>query len=201
MHIDGSGLTVEFKSPGHFEQLLTCKDTPGLAGQRKQKVEFLGAQMQLLVRQAGLARTWIDGQVSPVQEFSACLLACFTPAQYGFDPRKQLPRIEGFGEVIIRPKLKPNDLIDVFVSRGQHNDRGIVSHRTHPAAHFQAIESGQHYIQYDQGRFMALYRIERGGSIRYGQDSKTISLKVHARKLNDGRLIVHQQNQLIRHVE
>ncbi len=66
MDIHGAGLAVEIEAPGLLEQLLTCEDTSGLAGEGEQQFEFLGAQVERLTGDARLAADGINGQVGQV---------------------------------------------------------------------------------------------------------------------------------------
>jgi len=70
-------------------------------------------------------------------------------AQDGADARQELPRVERLGEVVVGPELEADDLVDVVALGGEHDDGdGRRSGRgPEPAAHLQAVDSGQHHVE------------------------------------------------------
>ena len=71
------------------------------------------------------------------------------PAQDRAQPRQQLARAEGLGEVIVGAELESDDAIGLLAARGEHQDREIGS-GPHAATHLEAIEIGEHHVE-DQG--------------------------------------------------
>ena len=67
-------------------------------------------------------------------------------AQYGPHPNHHLLRVKWLGNVIIRAKIKADQLIRVFYTGGEH-DNGQVGQRLigpNDAGYFPAIPVGQH---------------------------------------------------------
>ena len=47
------------------------------------------------------------------------------PAQHGADPRQQLARAEGLGDIIVGAGFQATDAVGLFAARGQHDDRHV----------------------------------------------------------------------------
>ena len=77
------------------------------------------------------------------------LLARLHAAQHGANPRGQLARVEGLGQVVVGPDLQADDAVDVFAAGRQQDDR----HGRAPperAKYLEAVLLGQHHIENDQ---------------------------------------------------
>ena len=70
----------------------------------------------------------------------------------GFEMRQQFERIEGFGEIEIGAQFQPQQLIDRFAARREHDDGNVLRQRTQAAADFVAVHLRQHHIEKDQIR-------------------------------------------------
>jgi hypothetical protein len=72
------------------------------------------------------------------------------------DARDELRRVEGLGQIVVGPHLEPDDPVDLFAFRGQHDDRDGFAGAANPSAHRESVFAGQHEIQHDQMRRVAL---------------------------------------------
>ena len=84
------------------------------------------------------------------------------PAQHGVDARDQLARIERLGEVIVGAHLQADDAIDVLALGGEHDDRHRLAGAAQAAAYRQAVLAGQHQVEHEQVRRIALQLACRG---------------------------------------
>ena len=64
-------------------------------------------------------------------------------------PRAELEKREGLDQVVVRTVLKPPHPVFDLVSRGEHEDRGLLA-ATHVAQDLESIHAGQHHVQHDQ---------------------------------------------------
>jgi hypothetical protein len=84
------------------------------------------------------------------------------------------------------------DLVNILLAGGEHqNGDGIVL-RPQAAIDLQIVHHGEHYIQHDQGGTQARCRFESRFAIPGRFDAEILSLQVHARQFDDGRLVVHE---------
>ena len=67
------------------------------------------------------------------------------PAHDGPDPSRELPRREGFDDVVVGAQLEPEDAIDLLPPRGEHHDRDIRS-LTDLACEITSVSVRQHHL-------------------------------------------------------
>src|SRR5919112_418312 len=79
------------------------------------------------------------------------------PAHYRPDARHQLPDGERLGDVVVRPKLEPDDPVYLVVAGSQHDDRHVAL-RPDPPYDLRAVELGEHDVEHDQVRLISLER-------------------------------------------
>ena len=72
--------------------------------------------------------------------------------QHGANPREELARVEGLGEVVVRADLEPDHLVHVLALGGQHDDGqgGPLGRRADLAADLEAVHAGQHQVEQDE---------------------------------------------------
>ncbi|KAG1439544.1 hypothetical protein G6F57_019361 [Rhizopus arrhizus] len=102
------------------------------------------------------ARAPVDGQ-RPELQMLRRLVQLIVPAHQRAYPGQQHARLHGFDDVIVGAGLQPQDLVQVVLARGQHQD-GRGRERAQIAAHLQAIPSRQHQIQDGDRRLVAAER-------------------------------------------
>ncbi|MNT81167.1 hypothetical protein D3C72_2207360 [compost metagenome] len=73
------------------------------------------------------------------------------------DPRQQHAGLDRFDDVIVGAGLQPQDLVQVVLACGQHQD-GRGRKRAQVAAHLQPVPAGQHQVQDGDRRIMAAER-------------------------------------------
>ena len=70
-------------------------------------------------------------------------------AQHRPDAGQQFARVERLRQIIVRAHLKPDDAVDLFALRGQHDDRDRRRGAQAPAQ-AQAVLARQHQVEHDQ---------------------------------------------------
>ena len=86
-------------------------------------------------------------------------------AQDRLDPRDELARVERLRQVVVGADLEPDDLVDVLVARGQHQDRHVGA-LADPLADLDAVDVRQHQVEHDQRRRVRGGLAERVGAGR-----------------------------------
>ncbi len=69
------------------------------------------------------------------------------PPQEGLDAAHELAQPEGLGQVVVRPELEPDHLVDLVIAGGQHEDRHLGACRADTAEDLESIDPGQPHVQ------------------------------------------------------
>jgi hypothetical protein len=69
--------------------------------------------------------------------------------QQGLDAGEQDARLNRFGNVVVGAHLEAENLVEILVAGGQHQDHAAIL-RAHGAADLETILAGQHDIEDDQ---------------------------------------------------
>ena len=67
----------------------------------------------------------------------------------------ELARVERLRQVVVGADLEADDLVDVLVARGEHQDRHLGA-AAQTAADLDPVDVGQHQVEDDQRRLLAL---------------------------------------------
>jgi hypothetical protein len=120
--------------------------------QLPEQVELLRRQLDLLVADVNLTAAGVDEQL-PVAELLALDLPALGrgAAKNGFHPGDELAGVERLGQVIVGADLQADDLVDVLVSRGQHQDRDV-GRLADAAADLDPVDVREHQVEDDQPR-------------------------------------------------
>ena len=110
------------------------------------------------------------------------------PAQHGPDPRRELPRRERLGHVVIGAQLEPGDAIGFLASGGEHDHRNGRD-GAEPAAELQAAQRGQHQVQDDQVRRVGQRPVEAHGAVVDPLDPVALTLQIAGHDLRDVRVV------------
>ena len=162
------------------------------------QVEGFAVQPHFKTRRVNEQVSQVDGGAVAGSGAFAGRAALAAP-QDGPDPRHQLARVEGLGHVIVSADLQANDLVQVIVAGGQHQDGRVSLLGLQAAANLQPIQARQHDIQNHQAGLQAAGGCQGSQPIADRFDAETFPLQVKAGQLDDIWLIVHQQDQLAGH--
>ena len=116
-----------------------------------EQVELLRRELEVLLTDAGLATARIDLEVA-VLDHGAFEVASFQAGapKDRFHARDELTRIERLGQIVVGAHLEPDDLVDVLVAGGEHEDQDV-GRLPDPAAHLDPVDIGEHEVEHDQG--------------------------------------------------
>ena len=77
-------------------------------------------------------------------------------AQHRVDACDELARIERLRQVVVGAHLEPDDAVDFLALRGEHDDRHRFARAAEASAYREAVLAGQHQVEHDQMRRIAL---------------------------------------------
>ena len=84
-------------------------------------------------------------------------------AQHALHARDELARVERLRQVVVGADLEPDDLVDVLVARGEHDDRHVGA-LADAAADLDPVHVGQVEVEDDQRRHLGGDRVQRPGA-------------------------------------
>ena len=99
------------------------------------------------------------------------------------------------GDVVVRAQLERQNLVDLLILGGQHDDRHA-ARLADLAAGLDAVEHGQHDVHDDEVGPLARGQRDRAASVAGRRNRIAASFEVEAQRLQDRRLIVDDQNLL-----
>ena len=77
------------------------------------------------------------------------VLSCVGTAHVRLDARHQLTHGERLGNIVVCTQLETHDLVGLFLTGGQHDDRRVLF-RAHPPADLEAVHLGQHDVEQNE---------------------------------------------------
>ena len=115
------------------------------------------------------------------------------PAEDGADPRCELAQRERLGHVVVGAELEADDLVDLGVLRGEHDDR----HRglgAEDPADLDARELGEHEVEQDEVGSLGPEGLERRATVGGGDGPIALHLEGFDEGLPEGRLVVNDED-------
>jgi hypothetical protein len=174
MNIHGARLAVKVEAPGFLQELLATENESAVLGQGEEQIKFLGAQVDRPRGEAHFPPGRIHRQVTELDRGRVRPLPLPAP-QDRFDARHQFVWVERLGQVIIGAKLQAQDLIDILIPGGQHQDRSRILRSPQTTANLEAIQFREHDVQHNQGGMLTGDLRERGFSIVRGRDPEAFA--------------------------
>src|SRR5688572_396821 len=196
MHVDGARVAGKRVAPDALEQLVAREYEAFVVEQLPEQVELLGRELDLLLADLHLAAAGVDRELT-VMELLLDVAATLgrSAAENTLDPRDELTRVEGLGQVVVGADLEPDDLVDVLVAGGEHQDRHVRG-LAHAAADLDPVDVRQHQVEDDQGGRL-------GGDVRQpsaaGRDRADVVagvLQVQGHEGGDRGFVLHDQDRL-----
>ena len=159
--VDRARVAGERVAPDALEQLVAREHEPAVVEQLPEEVELLRRELDLLVADHHLAAAGVDDEVA-VADLVALLAAPVgrRAAEDALHARHELARVERLRQVVVGADLEPDDLVDVLVAGGQHQDRHVGA-LAHAAADLQPVHVGQVEVEDDQRRRLGRDRVQR----------------------------------------
>ena len=115
------------------------------------------------------------------------------PAQHGADARGELARRERLRHVVVGAELEADDPVGLLAARGQQ-DHGQVRARPDPAAEREPVGAGQHHVEHDEVRRIALEQLARAVAVRRLERPVALALEVADDDLAHDRLVVDDED-------
>lgn len=115
------------------------------------------------------------------------------PAQQHVHPGGQLAHRERLGHVVVRADAEADQHVGLVVAGGQHEDRdGTLG--LDPAAHLQAVETGQHHVQDHQVGLPGLGGVDGRRTVRRGLDEEALGAQPRGDRLHDRGVVLDHQD-------
>ena len=198
MDVDRACLTVKVEAPGLLQNLLAAEDESAVFGEREEQVEFLGAEVEDPRRDSDLPARRVYGYVTEMDRSRViCFYRALAAPQNRFDTGHKLPRIKGLGQVVIRAQFQTEDLIDIFIASCKHQNGNPILQSSQATTDFKAIQFWEHDIQDYQGRLEPFHFFQGDFAVIRRLGVKSLSFEIHPRKLDDGRLIIYEEDQFV----
>src|SRR5918997_2823205 len=185
-------LVAELVAPHPPQQRATREHPPGARGERHQKLELGVGEVHLLAAHGYPAAGEVDAQPVVVELVGALARGDGRPAHYGSHAGDELAHGERLGDVVVGPELEPDDPVYLVVLGGEHDD-GHVALRPDAPAHLGAVELGEHDVQDDEVRLVALESLQGLLAVADGMDLETLPLQGVRQHLLQRRLVVHHE--------
>ena len=116
-------------------------------------------------------------------------------AEDALDARHELARVERLRQVVVGADLEADDLVDVLVAGGEHQDRHVRG-LAHAAADLDPVDVGQHQVEDDQRGLLGRDLRQRGAAGGDGAHVVAGVLEVEGDERGDRRLVLDDQNRL-----
>src|SRR5215210_5532888 len=183
---------AELVAPYPAQQRAAREHPAGTGGQSHQQLELGVGEVDLFT----IGRHPAAGKVDPepvVGQLVGALASRYRrPTHDRPDARHQLPDGERLGHVIVRPELEPDDSVYLVVAGGEHDD-GHVALGADPSYYLRAVELGEHDVEHDQVRLVALERFQGGLAVTRDLDLEPLALEGMREHLLERRLVVDQK--------
>ena len=145
MDVDGLRGDVMTTVPDLVEQALARHDGARTRRQRRQEIEFLCRQIDLVTPEVYLAPFRVDAQrADPERQCRRRVLA--DAARDGVDARQQLAKAEWLDEVVVGTEFEADDTVDLVAACADHDDRHARTGAQF-AAHLVAVAIGKAQIE------------------------------------------------------
>jgi hypothetical protein len=115
------------------------------------------------------------------------------PAQQRVHPRRQLPHRERLGEIVVGANGETDQEIGFVVAGGQH-EHTHRSLRLNPPAHLEAVEPGQHDVEYHQVGLVGIGPGHRGRPVVRDRHVETFGPQPGGHRFGDRPFVLHHQN-------
>ena len=196
MHVDGARVAGERVAPDALEQLVARQHEPAVVEQLPEQVELLRRELDLLAVDLHLAPAGVDLELA-VGYLARLQLAALgdAAAQDRLDARDELARVERLRQVVVGADLEPDDLVHVFVARGEHQDRDVRA-LAHALADLDPVEIREHQVEDDQVRTLARERVESLLARPNRADAVAGVLQVERDERGDRGLVLDHQHAL-----
>ena len=116
------------------------------------------------------------------------------PAQHGLDAGDELARIERLRQVVVGAHLETDDAVDVLALGGQHDDGHAVAGGAQAAADREPVLAGQHEVEHDQMRRIALELPVEIARVGQGGDLEALLGQIAGQEIAQAHVVVDDQD-------
>ena len=170
---------------------------PGLAARVARRPNSVGREVQRPAGDLGAHPRDVEGDVGGADRVGGRGRSGFGAAEDRAHAGDQLARRERLGQVVVGAEFEAEQLVELVVARGEHDDR-----RRRVAADLagdvEAVGAGQAQVEDDEVRVLAPVRLEGGRAVGRGQDRVAGVLEVVARELHDRGFVIDDEDGLHR---
>ncbi len=194
MDVDRPRLPVGVIAPQRLQQRLPAEDPSWARGQRAQQLELDVRQLHRraahLHRPAGEVE---DDAVGADHVPAVRLAAQRCPAEERPDAAPELTNGEGLRDVVVRPQLEADHLVQLVVSGREHDDRhGALG--AQPPAHLEPVELREHEVEDDEVDPLRSEPLERLLAVPRLHDAEAVPLERIGEELLHGVLVVDKED-------
>src|SRR3954470_11242418 len=194
MDVDGASVTRERVAPHTLEQLVARQHEPAMVEQLPQQIEFLRCELNLLFADTHLTATGVDVEVAVLDRLALEIAAVGRrAAQDRLHARDELPRVEGLRQIVVGTDLEADDLVDVLVARGQHQDRHV-ARLANALRHLDAVDVRKHEVEHDQSGHLLRDLVQRITAGRGRADGVPGVLEVQRDERGDRALVLDHED-------
>ena len=178
------------------------KTWPGWLDQEREQLERLGLDRD----HPAVAQDPVTGQVDlDVAEVDrgrwlALGHAALRPPEQGPDPGDELTQAERLRHVVVGAELEADDLVDLRVLGGEHEDRDRGFGPDDPAD-LDAGQLGEHQVEHDEVGPIGPEADQGLAAIRRGDDREPLRLEAVGEGLAKRRLVVDDEDRACHRVE
>ena len=163
-----------------------------VADQEAEQIELEGRQPKRRAAFVHLASAGVDDEVADLDAFRRDARRGGS-SQDGIHPRDQLAGREGLGQVVVRSELEPGQPVGLLGEGGDHDHRQLRA-VADPAAQRQPVGSGQHQVEHDQARRLALEQVACRLAVTRLQCAVPLLLQVADDHVANDGLVVDDEN-------
>ena len=193
--VDRAAVDRVLVTPDVLQEAVAGLHPPAAPGQELEQLELGRGELDLAPLHQHRVPGNIDLEVTETQVSHRFLRRLGAGEQLP-DAKHELPRAEGLGDVIIRPKFQTEHAVHFRRTRREHDDGNARGDRITPEdlADLEAVDLGQHDIEHDQRRPLVAGGRDRPGAI-LGQDRGEARLaQTEPEHLEGVGLVVNQQD-------
>jgi hypothetical protein len=194
VRIDRALVRLESDAVERVEQLGPGEDPTGARREGREELELGRRQLDGRAAHRGPHARQVEDHIAGLDRLGG-LGRAVGPAEDGADTCDQLARAERLREVVVGTEFEAEQLVELVVARGQHDDRdGRVAAEL--AGDVEPVEPRQTEIEDDEIGPALADRRQRRGTVGRGEDRETRMLEVVAGEHGDLRFVVDDEDGL-----
>ena len=196
MDVDRPRLPVIGAAAQLLEQLAAREDAAGSGREHAQELELDEGELHLTAPNLDGAARNVDPQLARVDHLLRRAVA--RPgrggtAQERTDTAAELADREGLRDVVVRAELEAEHLVELVVTRREHDDRhGALGPQ--PLAHLEPVQLRQHQVEHDEVEGAFAEPGERLLAVAGGDDAEPVALERVGEELLHGLLVVDEED-------